>query len=40
MEHVHDVQTDLDLFSFARGDLGRIGVHHVNPAAKVSLTCM
>ena len=41
MEHVHDVQTDLDLLSLARWHLGRAGVHHVDPASKVSLIqCM
>ncbi|MCG8622912.1 MAG: hypothetical protein MJE68_13070 [Proteobacteria bacterium] len=39
MEHVHDVETDLNLLSLSgRGHLGGRGVDHVDPAAKVSLT--
>ena len=38
MEHVHDVETDLNLLSLSgRGHLGGCGVDHVDPAAKVSL---
>ena len=39
MEHVHDVETDLNLLPLSgRGHLGGRGVNHVDPAAKVSLT--
>ena len=38
MEHVHDVETDLDLLSLAGRHLAGCGVYHVDPAAKVSLT--